>query len=117
MFRFVLAACKEMLSSSCEDRRDIVWSRLPTAQLKTFEVSSLSSVSSAQHYLLRVMLQTLYWLRWPYADNREGLLREDNDDNFAKENGEDLMLMLQDKSHFYIRKINFCDIIERCCFN
>jgi len=56
MFRFVLASCKEMLGSSCEDRRDVVWSRLPTTRLKTLEVSSLFSASSVQHYLLRIML-------------------------------------------------------------
>ena len=83
---------------------------------KRLEVSSLSSASSALHYLLRIMSQTLYWLHGPHADNREGLLREDNDDNFVKENVEDLMLMLDDKSYSYIRKINFSDN-ERCRSN
>jgi hypothetical protein len=45
------------------------------------------------------MSQTLYWLHWPHADNREGLLREDNDHDFVKDNAEDLMLMFYDKSH------------------
>jgi hypothetical protein len=49
-------------------------------------------MSSAQHYLLRITLDTLYWLHWPHADNGEGLLREDNDDNFVKDNAEDLTL-------------------------
>jgi hypothetical protein len=40
------------------------------------------------------MLKALCWLHWPLADNREGLLREDNDDNFVKDYAEDLMLML-----------------------
>jgi hypothetical protein len=36
------------------------------------------------------MSQTLYWLYGPHADNREGLLREENDDSFVKVNADDL---------------------------
>jgi hypothetical protein len=52
-----------MQSSSCEGREDIVWSRLPTAQL-TLEVSSLSSafVCTAlfvTHYVTDIVLAAL----------------------------------------------------------